>query len=243
MKMGKWMALVLSVAMVFSFHAPMSQAAAVNEIDSLSFQSIKAQKIVDEIKSGTLNSQPVMEIPIDEDVFLQNPQSAIQTALNHVFPNAGENGGDGTSGGSGTSGEDSTQNGPGYEEGKYVALVRVPAGHYELDGPIYIPDDTILDCTGDGVNQAEFYPTEGNGGCVLFGGKNAQDAQKSHGYEYYQNMTVIGGVFHGDTYSPNGAAYAKGIQGCNVKFGHAQNINLIGMTVLNNCGAKNRYLY
>lgn len=128
-----------------------------------------------------------------------------------------------------------------------VLRVVIPNGSYSLStenpNPLYLYSNTILDCRGTGAdNDAGLYTpydahddyssvdiyTNSNNGCVIRCGRKGEG---SAGWDFYKNITILGGTIHG--YTENGA----GIVGSNIRFGHASNIKVIGVKVQDNHGA------
>ena len=174
-----------------------------------------SQKVINEINNnGKLDGLTIAKT-IDvtsEDIEDRGFQNAVQNALNEAGHNT-------------EFFKDLTE-----EQQQELTLVIVRGGDnaYALTKPLMVYSNTIVYFDG----KTDIYPAgdvDDTGNlfrCGISGAKNT-----SSGYDSYKNITLIGGTFHGKT--ENG----KGVHGCNIRFGHASNIRVIGTTVKDNCGS------
>lgn len=128
-----------------------------------------------------------------------------------------------------------------------IKRITVPNGTYDIENdgnnPILVYSNTILDLRGTGADNDGGYFTpydtsddyssvnifsNSHNGCVIRAGKNNEP---SEGWDYYKNITVLGGTIHGKNKA------GEGITGSNIRFGHTTNARVIGTKVQDNTGA------
>lgn len=173
-----------------------------------------SQAVIDSINSGTLDGLSITRtIDVTQEEINNNGfQTAVQNALNEAGHNT-------------EFFKDLTE-----DQQNKLTLVIVRGGDnaYSLTRPLKVYSNTIV-CFPD---KTHIYPageSEDTGNlfrCGISGQNNT-----SRGYGSYQNITLIGGTFHGKT--ENGI----GVHGCNIRFGHARNVRILGITVKDNCGS------
>lgn len=139
----------------------------------------------------------------------------------------------------------------------YITRIVVPDGTYHPTGAaLEIYSNTILDLRGSGTEEnpsGYMTPTDTTddyGNVVIYkstknddppslrcGHQDQYGGDDSYGYNFYQNMTVLGGTFigHRDETVYDGPDLYDG-NACNVRFGHASNVRVIGTKIQDNQG-------
>ncbi len=125
-----------------------------------------------------------------------------------------------------------------------ITRIVIPDGEYQPQGrALEIYSNTILDLRGSGAetlataddydNVIIYQTTKDNDPLSLrCGHQDMYGGDNSEGYDAYQNMTVLGGTFVGKR-----ADGSTGGTTCNMRFGHASNVRIIGTQITDNHGA------
>lgn len=124
-----------------------------------------------------------------------------------------------------------------------IYRVKIEPGTYSFSDTNFgfnIYSNTILDCRGVTIKAGT------QEGLLLRAGRKDDSSMnrlsnEAGGYDDYANITVLGGTWdglpEGYTASNSASTWPAGFDGVNVRFGHAENIKLIGMTFKNNYSA------
>lgn len=190
--------------------------------------SEEGSDVLESIANGNLDNMEIGEpVTLDEAALVEDFSGVVQEALDEAKSNAEQN--------------------PGT-----LTRIVIPDGVYNPHGrALQIYSNTILDLRGSGADTADpsddyNYDNDGNpvGKVVIYQSDMSRlgtidppslrcgdQDDGSNGYVFYQNMTVLGGTFIGQ--DKNGTSRGNA---CNVRFGHASNIKVIGTQITENQG-------
>ena len=127
-----------------------------------------------------------------------------------------------------------------------ITRIAIPDGDYQPQGrALEIYSNTILDLRGSGAstittdddydNVTIYQSTKADDPLSLRCGHGDRNGEEdSSGYDYYRNMTVLGGTIIGHQ---RGQSVSTSPNTCNMRFGHASNVRIIGTQVTDNHGA------
>ena len=128
-----------------------------------------------------------------------------------------------------------------------ITRIVIPDGEYQPAGrALQIYSNTILDLRGSGARTPAdvsddytgvtiYQSSKGDDPLSLrcgYGDRNGEE--DSYGYDYYQNMTILGGTIVGHQ---RGETVSSLSNTCNMRFGHASNVRIIGTRITDNHGA------
>lgn len=211
---GKFCVVIgIVLMMVFSAFFPMGAHA------ESQGASEEATAVLQQIYEGQLDGRTIETIELKaENIEGENFTAAVQAVLDKV----------------------------GNKDSETLTRIVIPDGEYQLsDSALKIKNNTILDLRGtEGsktVDTSDDYRADGKGNVIIYQPTTEWEPHSlrcgekdddSYGYDWYENMTVLGGTFVGKRQDGTQSTY----NACNLRFGHATNLRLIGIQVLENYG-------
>lgn len=175
--------------------------------------------ILQQIKDGQLDGKPICTVVLNpDDIEGDKFTSAVQAELDKA----------------------------GVKGSETLTRIVIPDGEYQLsDSALKIKNNTILDLRGvygsETVDMSDDYRADGSGNVIIYQPTRETEPHSlrcgekdddSYGYDWYENMTVLGGTFVGKRQDGTRSTH----NACNIRFGHATNLRLIGVQVLDNYG-------
>lgn len=188
--------------------------------------SSEAEDVLSAVEAGSLDGMEIETIEIPgENLNDQNFSDIVQRYLDYAKPGNAKDGAN--------------------KQDNIITRIVIPDGKWQpTNGTLKIYSNTILDLRGSGAstpldtsddydNVTIYQSSKENDALSLrCGHQDKNGGDESHGFGFYKNMTVLGGTIVGKR--KNGST---GGTTCNVRFGHATNVRIIGTQITDNHGA------